>query len=60
MIAKARCHSPVFGLRQFSHRPAKPKGEVWALRCSGAECSPPGCRWPRDHRDDGQVKRTEL
>ena len=27
MIAKVRSHSPVFGLRQFSHNPAKPKGE---------------------------------
>ena len=28
MMAKVRSHSPVFGLRQFSHSPARPKGEL--------------------------------
>ena len=27
MMAKVRSHSPVFGFRQFSHSPARPKGE---------------------------------
>jgi hypothetical protein len=27
MMAKVRSHSPVLGLRQFSHKPARPKGD---------------------------------
>src|SRR6516162_6990491 len=43
MIANVRCHSPVFGLRQFSHRPAKPKDEPSFMALLGPRAlnSPP-------------------
>ena len=34
MITNVRSHSPVIGLRQFSHNPAKPKGGFFEWRAN--------------------------
>src|SRR6516225_5863975 len=42
MITNVRSHSPVIGLRQFSHNPAKPKGGFFEWRAiKGARAKQP-------------------